>query len=150
MPGLVVQVPTHAFAAKLNGDASAYLWATYLTGSCGDLAADVALDSTGGAWVGGTTYSPDFAVTPDAMTATFPTISAAGFVSRLSTAGDRLAYSTFVGTGADASVGALALDQQGNVVVAGSGQVQATPGAYQRPPSGCPPVFLQRLHPVER
>ena len=27
------------------------------------------------------------------------------------------------------------------MVVAGSGQVQATPSAYQRPPSGCPPVF---------
>jgi len=112
MPGLVVQIPTHAFAAKLNGDASAYLWATYLTGSCGDAAADVALDSTGGAWVGGTTYSPDFATTPDAMTAAFPTISDAGFVSHLSSAGDRLVYSTFVGTGADASVSALALDQK--------------------------------------
>jgi hypothetical protein len=142
MPGQVVQIPTNAFVAKLNGDAAAFLYATYLTGSCGDTASDVAIDSTGGAaWVGGTTYSLDFATTPDAMTAAFPTISAAGFVSHLSPEGDRLLYSTFVGAGDGGAVSALALDPQGNVVIAGSSQLRVTPGAYQGPPNGCPPVF---------
>jgi uncharacterized protein (TIGR03437 family) len=139
--GLTVQVSTHAFAAKLNAGASAYLYATWLTGSCGDVATDVAIDSTGAAWVGGTTYSPDFATTANAMTGSFPTASDAGFVSQLSAAGDRLLYSTFVGSGSDTTVNALALDQQGNVVIAGAAPAQATSGSYQRPASSCPPVL---------
>ena len=69
------------------------------------------------------------------------TTTEAGFVTRLSVDGSHILYSTFVGANFDSSVNALALDQQGNVFIAGGGQVQATPGAYQRPPSGCPPVF---------
>jgi uncharacterized protein (TIGR03437 family) len=33
------------------------------------------------------------------------------------------------------------LDSQGNLIAAGSNQGQATPGAYQHPPGGCPPIM---------
>ena len=67
LPGASIQLSTHAFAAKLNSDATAFAYATYLTGSCGDAANDVVLDSGGNAWVGGVTYSLDFPVTPGAL-----------------------------------------------------------------------------------
>jgi uncharacterized protein (TIGR03437 family) len=136
-----VQTYTHAYAAKLSADGSAWIYATWLTGACGDAASDVVVDSTGAAWVGGTTFSTDFAITPDALTAQFPTSTEAGFVTHLSADGSRILYSTFVGAGFDANVDALALDSQGNIFVAGGGQLQATPGAYQNSHSTCPPVF---------
>jgi uncharacterized protein (TIGR03437 family) len=136
-----VQTNTHAFAAKLKADASAYVYATWLTGSCGDAANDVAIDSTGAAWVGGLTYSTDFATTANALTPSFPNISDAGFVSQLSPDGSSLLYSTFVAANFDSTVTALALDAAGNVVIAGTGDAQATPGAYQRPVGSCPVVF---------
>jgi uncharacterized protein (TIGR03437 family) len=139
--GEAVQALTHAFAAKLKSDASDYVYSTWLTGSCGDVANDVAIDSMGAAWIGGSTYSTDFAVTPNALTASFPNISDAGFVSQISPDGSRLMYSTFVAANFDSAVNALALDAAGNVIVAGTSDAPATPGAYQRPAGSCPPVF---------
>jgi len=139
--GEAVQTLTHAFAAKLNADASDYVYATWLTGSCGDSANAVAIDSMGAAWVGGYTYSTDFAVTPNALTPSFPNLSSAGFVSQISPDGSRLMYSTFVAANFDSAVNALAVDSQGNVIAAGASDAQATPGAYQRPSGSCPPVF---------
>jgi uncharacterized protein (TIGR03437 family) len=139
--GATVQTLSHAFAAKLKADASAYVYATWLTGSCGDIAGDVAIDSMGAAWIGGTTYSTDFATTANAMTPAFPNVSSAGFVSQISPDGSRLMYSTFVAANFDSAVNALAVDSQGNVIAAGASDAQATPGAYQRPAGSCPPVF---------
>ncbi len=136
-----VQIPTHAFAAKLNADASAYLYLTYVTGSCGDAANDVALDSSGSAWIGGTTYSLDFPVTAGALQSTFPNQYNSGFIAQLSPAGDRLPYATFFGGSDQATVSAVALDLQGNVVAAGTSIVQGTAGAYQSAVGGCPPVI---------
>ncbi|HEV2444266.1 MAG TPA: hypothetical protein VGS58_00030, partial [Candidatus Sulfopaludibacter sp.] len=141
LPGSQVQISTHAFAAKLDAGASAFLYATYLSGSCGDSANDVALDSAGNAWIGGLTYSPDFPITPGALTATLPTTYNAGFISQLGPAGDRLVYSTFVGGGVEGTVNALALDPQGNAIAAGESTVQPTPGAYTGASSGCPPIL---------
>src|SRR5271157_5318227 len=135
-------ISTHAFAAKLNGDASALLYATYLAGSCGDVANDVAVDSTGAAWIGGTTYSLDFPTTANSIAPSFPTTRYAGFLSQLSPDGSKLLYSSFVGSTFEASVNTLALDPQGNVIVAGTADgPTATPGAYQRPSIGCLPIM---------
>ena len=139
--GEAVQTLTHAFAAKLKADASDYVYSTWLTGSCGDTASAVTIDLMGAAWIGGSTYSTDFAITPNALTASFPNISDAGFVSQISPDGTRLMYSTFVGAYFDAAVNAVAIDSQGNVILAGTSDAKATPGAYQRPAGSCPPVF---------
>ena len=139
--GATVETLSHAFAAKLKADASDYLYSTWLTGSCGDVASAVAIDSMGAAWIGGWTYSTDFAVTANALTSSFPNISDAGFVSQISPDGTRLMYSTFVAANFDSAVSALAIDSQGNVTIAGTSDAQATPGAYQRPAGSCPPVF---------
>jgi uncharacterized protein (TIGR03437 family) len=138
---VVPQQSTHAFVAKLDLTGGGLIYATYLTGSCGDEARAVAVDSTGAAYIGGETYSLDFPLSADAMISVFPTVIYSGFVAKLSPAGDRLLYSSFLGGGAEAAVNAIALDGSGDVYLAGITQGPATDGAYHRPPGTCPPTF---------
>ncbi|MGH9769874.1 MAG: SBBP repeat-containing protein, partial [Blastocatellia bacterium] len=56
-----------AFVAKLNAAGSAFVYATYLGGKDNDKAAGLALDAAGNAYVTGSTDSPDFPVTPNAL-----------------------------------------------------------------------------------
>jgi uncharacterized protein (TIGR03437 family) len=133
---------THAFVARLNPDASALVYATYLSGACGDFGYAVAVDAAGAAYVTGETYADDFPVTPGAMLTTPPVAYTSGFVARLSPAGDRIDYATYFGHDFYAAGHAIALDASGAVIVAGNIQQQATPGAFQRPAGpGCPPTF---------
>jgi uncharacterized protein (TIGR03437 family) len=129
----------HAYATKLSGDGSALLYGTYLTGSCGDIANAVQLDSAGNAYITGATYSFDFPLTPNAMDKTFPkTTSTSGFVSELSADGSRLLYSSLFGGGENNSGNAIALDGRGNVYVGGSTQATASPGSLAVVyPNGC-------------
>ena len=55
------------YLAKLNGDASRLLYATYLGGSGGDLIRSVALGPRGEIYLVGNTSSSDFPVTPGAV-----------------------------------------------------------------------------------
>lgn len=130
--------PAHAFAEKLSADGGSLLYATYLTGACGDSANAVQLDSAGNAYLTGYTYSLDFPVTPNAMTATFPGLGApgvpaatatAGFVSELSPDGSHLLYSSFFGGGVYNSGNAIALDAMGNVYLAGYTEAAASAGS---------------------
>ncbi len=134
-------IQSRAFVAKLGfaGDPAVYL--AFPGGSCGDAARAVAVDSTGAAYVGGVTDSTDFPVTGDALIPLYPTLASSGFLFKVSAAGDRVEYSTFIGAGSEAEVDSVALDASGNVLLGGITQGAATPGAYQRPSGTCPPVF---------
>jgi len=55
--------PTDAFVAKLNPQGTAMVYATFLGGSSDDAATAIALDSSGAAYVTGTTQSSDFPLT---------------------------------------------------------------------------------------
>jgi uncharacterized protein (TIGR03437 family) len=132
------QLSTHAFVAKLNA-AGAPVNATYLTGSCGDSAFALALDSSDAVYVAGETYSSDFPVTGDAMTAKFPSTYSAGFIAKLSPALNQLTYSSFLGGGYFSAVHALTLDGAGSLYLAGSTQASATAGAgHALSGGGCP------------
>jgi Beta-propeller repeat len=56
-----------AFVSKLNADATALIYSTYLGGSANDFGNGIAVDSAGNAYVAGTAYSTDLAVTPGAF-----------------------------------------------------------------------------------
>jgi uncharacterized protein (TIGR03437 family) len=133
-------IATHAFVAKLNADASALLYSTYLTGACGDVAYAVALDAAGAAYVTGETYADDFPVTSGASAAKVPGLITSGFVAKLSAPGDRLEYSSLFGGGNFTAGRAMALGGSGEVYIGGNTQAKSTPGAFQRPPTnkGCP------------
>jgi photosystem II stability/assembly factor-like uncharacterized protein len=132
------QESTHAFVATLNG-AGALVEATYITGSCGDTAYALALDSSGDIYVAGQTYSSDFPIAGNAMIAKFPSMYSSGFIAELNPAGSQLLYSSFVGGGNFSAVHALALDGAGDVYLAGSTQAAPTTGAAHALPAGtCP------------
>jgi hypothetical protein len=86
----------HVFVAKLDATGSRLLYSTFLGGSGNEEAVGVALDGTGGAYVAGITSSTDFPLVQPFQT-TWYQANQVSFVAKLSPAGDRLVYSTYLG-----------------------------------------------------
>jgi hypothetical protein len=123
-----------AFITELNPTGSALVYSTYLGGSFGsESGSGIALDSSGSAYVIGTTTAHDFPVTAGAFATTIPGFRAA-FVTKLNPAGTGLVFSTYLGgSGYDDGL-AIALDTAGNAYVGGtasSSDFPVTPGAFQ-------------------
>lgn len=111
-----------AFVVKLNAGGNALAYSTYLGGGNTDHGAAIAVDSTGAAFVTGSTSSTDF-----------PTLNALqpangggqdAFISRLNPTGSALLFSTYLGgsggsTGYNEAGQGIALDAAGNAYVAG-------------------------------
>src|SRR5207249_2083047 len=89
-----------------------------------DLNSKVAIDSSGNAYVTGTTASPDFPTTLGAYQTKFGGGDADAFVSKLDASGSALIYSTFLGGGGSSTrrdeAHWIAVDGSGSVYVAGS------------------------------
>jgi uncharacterized repeat protein (TIGR01451 family) len=137
-----------AFVTKLNATGSALVYSTYLSGLGLGYGNDIAVDSSGNAYVVGEADSADFPVTPGAFQTTFGGLSD-GFVTKLNATGSALLYSTYIGgNGADKCRG-IALDATGRAYVAGQttayspANFPTTPGAYQSTPSS---VFPSNNH----
>ena len=133
-PGWCGRPTFDAFVAKINRDATALEYSTYLCGSQADRALGIAVDGAGFAVVTGETISTDFPVRGNALKSATDGAQADGFVSRLSPPGQDLVYSSFLG-GSDADAGrAVAVDAAGFAYVAGSTlstDFPVTPGAFQ-------------------
>ena len=118
----------HGFVAKINAQ-GALAYATFLGGSLRDGAVAIAVDSTGAAYIAGSTASADFPTTANAPQKTNKgrgTIGTLGdlnygdaFVSKLNPAGNTLVYSTYIGGAADETASDIALDSAGNAYVTG-------------------------------
>jgi hypothetical protein len=111
-----------AFVAKLSPDGTRLVYSTYLGGGSTDHGSAIAVDMSGSAYVTGSTWSADFPVA-----SAFRGTLAGGqdaFVTRLSSDGGTLLFSTYLG-GSGGSVAypeagqGIALDTQGNAYVAG-------------------------------
>ena len=121
-----------AFVTKLNPTGSALVYSTFLGGSDLDSASGIAIDSSGNAYVTGSTASPDFPTTAGAFDTTRSGFRDA-FVTKLNPSGSVLVYSTLLG-GIDDELGrSIVVDTSGNVYVAGtttSAGFPTTPGAF--------------------
>ena len=105
------------FVAKLNASGSALVYSTYLGGSGGDNPGGIAIDSSGNAYLGGGTRSPDFPTVNPLQRDLKGTGNA--FVAKLNAAGSALIYSTYLGGSGTDWASALALDPSGNAYVTG-------------------------------
>ena len=76
------------------------------------------MDSSGNAYVTGSTLSNNFPTTPGAMQTTGGGASDA-FVAKLNAAGSALVYSTYLGGSIDDQAIGIALDSTGNAYVTG-------------------------------
>jgi hypothetical protein len=105
-----------AFVSKLSAAGDALEYSTYLGGSEREIGLAIVVDAIGQAHLTGTTQSPEFPVHDP-----YQTYQGAMdvFVAKISSTGDRLLYSTFLG-GPLPEVGtAIALDGAGSAYVAG-------------------------------
>ncbi len=126
-----------AFIAKLNSTATTLLYSTYLGGVGDDIAYSVVVDGQANAYVAGSTSSPDFPVTSQAVQAAYggyiglpflidQNIGDA-FVARLSPDGSSLLYSTYLGGANNDQAYAVAVDSAGLMYVTGSTDSQNFP-----------------------
>jgi hypothetical protein len=138
-----------AFISKLSGDLTQLLASTYLGGGDDEGANALALDSAGNVYVAGYTVSSDFPTTAGAFDESF---NGAGidygdaFISKLSGDLTQLLASTFLGGDRGDCANALALDNAGNVYVAGkrgSTNFPTTAGAFDE--NGYGGTFISKL-----
>ncbi|MBW2145909.1 MAG: SBBP repeat-containing protein [Deltaproteobacteria bacterium] len=106
------------FVTKLNPSGSAVIYSTYLGGSGIEEGLDIAVDSSGNAYITGETKSTDFP-TASPYQATSAGGDGDAFVAKLSESGSTLIYSTYLG-GSDFDYGTgIAIDELGNVYIIG-------------------------------
>jgi hypothetical protein len=106
-----------AFVVKFNTTGSALLYSTYLGGTSLDGGGQIAVDSSGNAYVSGYTESANFPV----VNATQQTYGGArdAFLARFNAAGSALLYSTYFGGSSGESGDGIALDTSGNAYLTG-------------------------------
>jgi Abnormal spindle-like microcephaly-assoc'd, ASPM-SPD-2-Hydin/Beta-propeller repeat len=148
----------NAFLSEINPGGSALSYSTFLGGSSmqGGVAAGLALDSTGAAYLTGGTTATDFPTTPGAAQTSAQGSDTHAFVSKINPAGQGpsdLVYSTYLSgsDGNDFGTG-IAVDATGNANVTGgaaSTDFPVTKGPIQpAPKSAGGNAFITRLNPA--
>ncbi|MFY9730290.1 MAG: SBBP repeat-containing protein, partial [Candidatus Acidiferrales bacterium] len=142
-----------AFVAKISADGSHVLFATFLGGKGNDEARGIALDSAGNIFVTGATVSLDFpthgGLQSDCLLNSKGACAGEAFVSKLSSDGSTILYSTYLGGSGGDVANAITVDASGSAYVTGvtnsanfplSNPVQARAG-------GKSDAFVSRLSP---
>ena len=140
--------PANAFIVKLNRSGSGLVYSTYLGGSSYDLGNGIALDSSGSAYVTGSTSSSDFPTTAGAFQTTLAG-SENAFVAKLNATGSALVFSTYLGGSNYDLGGGIGVDSSGNTYVSGyasSSNFPTTAGAFQTTLAGGQNAFFTTLN----
>jgi len=131
-----------AFVTKLNSTGTQLVYSTYLGGSIADVVRTIAVDSSGNAYVSGTSASSDFPVTPGAFQSTNKTAESPNsttFLTKLNSTGTGLVYSTYLGGSCLEQTNGISVDTSGFVYMAGitcSADFPSTAGAFRTSISG--------------
>jgi hypothetical protein len=137
---------TDAFVLELNNRGNTLIYSTYLGGNGADFGQAIAVDSTGTAYITGTTQSPNFPiVTP------YQSVNNGGqdaFVAKLDFAGENLLYSTFLGGSKAESAQGIALDSSNDMFITGYTNSSDFPLAspYQAAIGGANDAFVTELN----
>ncbi|GAC1515357.1 MAG: SBBP repeat-containing protein [Terriglobales bacterium] len=135
---------TDAFVTKLNPTGTAFVYSTYLGGNGGDIGFGIAADSSGNAYVTGSTTSTDFP--------TLNPIQTHGgiFLTKLNPTGTALIYSTYYGGTNSEQANAIAIDSAGDAFIAGQTASTDFPtkSAFQSTPGGNYDAFVTKFNPT--
>jgi hypothetical protein len=107
----------NAFVAELNPTGSALVYSTYLGGSGEDSGRGIAVDSSGNAYVAGSTTSINFPTADPLQASLAGPVNA--FVAKLNATGSALVYSTYLGGSGGDGATSIAVDSSGNAYVTG-------------------------------
>jgi len=124
------------------------VYSTYVGGSGTEVAAGIAVDGSGSAYVTGFTDSLDFPVSGGG---TFRGGAYDGFVTKLDPTGSAIVYSTYLGGNDFDQANAIAVDAGGNAVVTGytfSPDFPVTPGALIPAIRSSVMAFITKLNPA--
>ncbi len=108
---------THVFVAKLDATGSNLIYVDYLGGNSQDYGYALALDSTNNVYVTGSTASADFPMV-NPFQGTYPG-SSNSFLSKISPDGSSLSYSTYFGGNGSDIPSSIAVDGEGDMIIAG-------------------------------
>jgi uncharacterized protein (TIGR03437 family) len=136
---------TSAFIFKTNPTGAQLIYGSLFGGSIFDVAYSVAVDSSGNAYVTGTTASPDFPVGGTGSVQTRLGGGSDAFLTKVDSSGKTLLYSTFLGGAGNDVAYSVAVDPAGNVYVAGTTSSTNFPvslSAYQSKLAGTSDAFV--------
>ncbi|MCP4632254.1 MAG: hypothetical protein GY855_04955, partial [candidate division Zixibacteria bacterium] len=136
------------FVTKFSVSGNSLDYSTFLGGTGDDYGEAIVVDATGSSFVTGKVSSVDF-----------PTINYYdnyndgnydAFVSKFSTAGNALDYSTYIGTGFNDYANDITIDTIGNAYITGYTYSSTFPAinAYDGSSNGICDIFLTKLNPV--
>jgi hypothetical protein len=133
---------------KLNPAGSTLVYSTYLGGHNSQTGWDIAVNSSGEAFLTGHTFSSTFPV----VNAFQPQMKGGrdAFVARLNAAGSALVYSSFLGSNGDLDYGtAIAIDGTGHAYVTGQTYLEGFPtvNALQPVSGGFGEAFVTKVSP---
>lgn len=142
-----------AYVAKLSPDGSQLQYCTFLGGNVWDYGHDIAVDSTGRAYVSGGTGSTNFP-----LVRAIQTTHAGGltdvFVTVLNATGSGLFYSTYLGSDGNDDAFGITLDPANRVYITGTtffgtaNPFPTTANGFQRTRKGNADAFVARLDPA--
>ena len=139
-----------AFVAKYSPMGEQLLYITYLGGKQNDAGNGIAVDAQHNVYVSGFTLSMDFPMQNGAQKS-FGGGEEDAFVTKISPAGDKIVYSTYVGGGSNDFGNGIAVDGSGNAYVTGWTRSSDFPtaNAFQSGPSGGgEDVFVAKISPA--
>jgi Beta-propeller repeat/Fibronectin type III domain len=120
-----------AFLTVIKADGSSYVYSSFLGGTGSDVGDGIAVDSSGNAYIVGSTTSADFRTTTGAAQTTYGGNTDA-FVTKLNPGGKGLTdlvYSTYLGGGLFDAGASIALDASNNAYVTGQ-TISTTPTPF--------------------
>ena len=135
------------FVTKLSNDGNSLIYSTYIGGSDNDYGFDIAIDALGAAYITGKSYSTDFPtenpLQPDQDTTDI-------FVTKFSSGGNSLVYSTYLGGSDEDDSYGIAIDSHKEVYVTGwtASSDFPTLNPYQFSNSGYADVFITKIREV--
>lgn len=137
------------YVSKLSASGSILLYSTYLGGTADDAGAGIAVDSNGNAYVTGYTTSTNYPTQFPIQTSQIQNGAPDAFVTKLTSSGSALVYSTYVGGTSSENGNGIAVDSGGNAYITGftsSGNFPVTVGAFRTTSGNFMDAFIVKIN----